>query len=868
MDDKRLNNEGQEDIYELFRNQNVVHRDLNTEMKTSFLEYSMSVIVSRALPDVRDGLKPVHRRIIYTMFEDNLTPDRPYLKSATTVGDVLGRYHPHGDSSVYDAMVRLAQSFSLRYPLVDGHGNFGNVDGDPAAAYRYTEARMAKMALEMVRDIDKDTVDFIPNYDERLAEPVVLPSRFPNLLVNGSVGIAVGMATSIPPHNLNEVIDAIVYLMENEEATVDELLNFIKGPDFPTGGIVMGRAAMRNAYNTGRGRITVRAKTEIEEYKDGRFRIVVTEIPYMVNKAKLLQDIAEHVNSKRIEGIHDLRDESDRRGLTIVIELKRDANPQVVLNQLFKNTQLQDTFSIILLALSHGEPRILNLKQVLEEYITFQKEIIKRRTKYDLKKALDRAHILEGFRKALDHIDEIISIIRASKTVQEAKEKLIARFEFTDIQAQKIVEMRLGQLTGLEREKIEEEYNELIALIADYRDTLSNEEHVIRIIKEELLVIKSKFGDSRKTEISASEDDLEDEDLIEERTCVYTFTHCGYIKRLPEDTYKVQNRGGKGITAMTTREEDFVEELFVGSTHNLILFFTNSGKVHSIKGYRIPESSRQSKGMNVVNLLQLEEGEKVTAMIPVSCLDEEGLFLNMITKRGISKRCDLCAYKNMRRNGLRAINLDEGDELVSVKLTDGNRKIIVATNAGMAIEYDETQVSVLGRTARGVRAIRLKKDEFVIGAVVAEENKKVLTVTEKGYGKRSEFSAFKVQHRGGRGVRCHKLSEKTGALASIRAVTEDEDLIVISSDGIIIRVRISDIPVYGRASGGVRIMRLSDGVCVVNTATVDSAENEEVSKIEIDPEEAEAASQESEEETEDNLPEEETTEEEESEDEE
>lgn len=868
MDDKRLNNEGQEDIYELFRNQNVVHRDLNTEMKTSFLEYSMSVIVSRALPDVRDGLKPVHRRIIYTMFEDNLTPDRPYLKSATTVGDVLGRYHPHGDSSVYDAMVRLAQSFSLRYPLVDGHGNFGNVDGDPAAAYRYTEARMAKMALEMVRDIDKDTVDFIPNYDERLAEPVVLPSRFPNLLVNGSVGIAVGMATSIPPHNLNEVIDAIVYLMENEEATVDELLNFIKGPDFPTGGIVMGRAAMRNAYNTGRGRITVRAKTEIEEYKDGRFRIVVTEIPYMVNKAKLLQDIAEHVNSKRIEGIHDLRDESDRRGLTIVIELKRDANPQVVLNQLFKNTQLQDTFSIILLALSHGEPRILNLKQVLEEYITFQKEIIKRRTKYDLKKALDRAHILEGFRKALDHIDEIISIIRASKTVQEAKEKLIARFEFTDIQAQKIVEMRLGQLTGLEREKIEEEYNELIALIADYRDTLSNEEHVIRIIKEELLVIKSKFGDSRKTEISASEDDLEDEDLIEERTCVYTFTHCGYIKRLPEDTYKVQNRGGKGITAMTTREEDFVEELFVGSTHNLILFFTNSGKVHSIKGYRIPESSRQSKGMNVVNLLQLEEGEKVTAMIPVSCLDEEGLFLNMITKRGISKRCDLCAYKNMRRNGLRAINLDEGDELVSVKLTDGTRKIIVATNAGMAIEYDETQVSVLGRTARGVRAIRLKKDEFVIGAVVAEENKKVLTVTEKGYGKRSEFSAFKVQHRGGRGVRCHKLSEKTGALASIRAVTEDEDLIVISSDGIIIRVRISDIPVYGRASGGVRIMRLSDGVCVVNTATVESAENEEVSKIEIDPEEAEAAAQESEEETEDNLPEEETTEEEESEDEE
>ncbi|PWM45844.1 MAG: DNA gyrase subunit A [Clostridiales bacterium] len=856
MDDKRKNEEPIEDLYELFRNQNIVLRELNTEMKTSFLEYSMSVIVARALPDVRDGLKPVHRRIIYTMFEDNLTPDKPYLKSATTVGDVLGRYHPHGDSSVYDAMVRLAQSFSLRYPLVDGHGNFGNIDGDPAAAYRYTEAKMAKMALEMVRDIDKETVDFIPNYDERLSEPVVLPSRFPNLLVNGSVGIAVGMATSIPPHNLGEVIDAVIYLMENEEATVDELLNFIQGPDFPTGGIVMGKTAMRNAYNTGRGKITVRAKTEIEEYKDGRFRILVTEIPYMVNKSKLLQDIAEHVNTKRIEGIHDLRDESDRNGMTIVIELKRDANPQVVLNQLFKNTQLQDTFSIILLALSKGEPKILNLKQILEEYIAFQKEVIIRRTKYDLKKALDRAHILEGLLKALDHIDEIISMIRASKTVQEAKENLIARFEFSDIQAQKIVEMRLGQLTGLEREKIESEYAEITALIAELRDILNNDDHVIRIIREELLVIKDKFGDKRKTEFSASEEDLEDEDLIEEQTCVYTLTHCGYIKRLPEDTYKVQNRGGRGITAMTTREEDYVEELFIGSTHNFILFFTNDGRVHAIKGYRIPESSRQSKGMNVVNLLQLEEGEKITAMIPVSCLDEEGLYLNMITKRGISKRCSLCAYKNLRKNGLIAINLDEGDELVSVRLTDGNQKIIVASNTGMAIEYDENQVSVLGRTARGVRAIRLKPDEYVVGAIIADDSKKVLTVTEKGYGKRSEFSVFKTQKRGGKGVRCHKLSEKTGNLASIRSVTEDEDLIVISSDGIIIRIRISDIPIYGRTSGGVRIMRLSEGVYIVNTAPVEAADNEEVTKIEIDPEEAAQATAEA---ADDEPTEEETT---------
>lgn len=842
--DKQMNHDDiQEDLYEIFRNQTVVDRELTTEMKTAFMDYSMSVAVARALPDVRDGLKPVHRRIVYTMYEDNLLPNRPYLKSATTVGDVLGRYHPHGDSSVYNAMVRMAQPFSLRYPLVDGHGNFGNIDGDAAAAYRYTEARMAKLSLEMVRDIDKQTVDFIPNFDERLKEPAVLPSRFPNMLVNGSVGIAVGMATSIPPHNLCEVVDGLIYLLENPEASIDELMAFIKGPDFPTGGIIMGKSGLRQAYHTGRGKIVVRAKTEIQEYKDGRYRIVITEIPYMVNKSKLVQDIADHVNNKRIEGISDLRDESDRKGLTVVVELKRDANPQVVLNQLFKNTQLQDTFSIILLALSGGVPKILTLKQMMEEYLAFQKSVILRRTQYDLKKAQERAHIVQGLLKALDHIDAIIELIRASKTVAQAKESLIAQFEFTEIQAQCIVEMRLGQLTGLEREKLDTEYQELTALIADLTDILNNDAHVARIIKEELLQMREKYGDDRRTELAAVENEIDVEDLIEEKTCVYTLTNCGYIKRLPEDTYTVQNRGGKGIKAMTTKEEDFVEELFIGSTHDIILFFTNRGRAYRIKGYEIPETSRQSKGMNVVNLLQLEQEEKITAMIPVKNLDDQGLYLNMITARGISKRCALAAFKNMRRAaGLIAINLDENDELVSAHLTDGNQKILAATNAGMAIEYEETQVSVVGRTARGVRIIRLNADEHVVGAVLADETKQVLTVTENGYGKKSSFDEYRLQHRGGRGIKCHKISEKTGRLAGIKAVDDTQDLIVISSDGIIIRIRIGDLPTYGRTSGGVRIMRLSEGIHVVNIAPV-NADDEEgtVSEIQIDPDEAQQA---------------------------
>ncbi len=842
--DKQMNHDDiQEDLYEIFRNQTVVDRELTTEMKTAFMDYSMSVAVARALPDVRDGLKPVHRRIVYTMYEDNLLPNRPYLKSATTVGDVLGRYHPHGDSSVYDAMVRMAQPFSLRYPLVDGHGNFGNIDGDAAAAYRYTEARMAKLSLEMVRDIDKQTVDFIPNFDERLKEPAVLPSRSPNMLVNGSVGIAVGMATSIPPHNLCEVVDGLIYLLENPEASIDELMAFIKGPDFPTGGIIMGKSGLRQAYHTGRGKIVVRAKTEIQEYKDGRYRIVITEIPYMVNKSKLVQDIADHVNNKRIEGISDLRDESDRKGLTVVVELKRDANPQVVLNQLFKNTQLQDTFSIILLALSGGVPKILTLKQMMEEYLAFQKSVILRRTQYDLKKAQERAHIVQGLLKALDHIDAIIELIRASKTVAQAKESLIAQFEFTEIQAQCIVEMRLGQLTGLEREKLDTEYQELTALIADLTDVLNNDAHVARIIKEELLQMREKYGDDRRTELAAVENEIDVEDLIEEKTCVYTLTNCGYIKRLPEDTYTVQNGGGKGIKAMTTKEEDFVEELFIGSTHDIILFFTNRGRAYRIKGYEIPETSRQSKGMNVVNLLQLEQEEKITAMIPVKNLDDQGLYLNMITARGISKRCALAAFKNMRRAaGLIAINLDENDELVSVHLTDGNQKILAATNAGMAIEYEETQVSVVGRTARGVRIIRLNADEHVVGAVLADETKQVLTVTENGYGKKSSFDEYRLQHRGGRGIKCHKISEKTGRLAGIKAVDDTQDLIVISSDGIIIRIRIGDLPTYGRTSGGVRIMRLSEGIHVVNIAPV-NADDEEgtVSEIQIDPDEAQQA---------------------------
>ena len=833
-----------DDIREMFANQNVIDVEIRKEMKTAFMEYAMSVIVARALPDVRDGLKPIHRRIIYTMYEDNLTPDRPFHKSAATVGDVMAKYHPHGDASIYDALVRMAQPFSLRYPLVQGQGNFGNIDGDPPAAQRYTEARMSRMATELVRDIEKETVGFIPSYDGRNNEPTVLPTRFPQLLVNGATGIAVGMATSIPPHNLREVIDATIALLDNPEIGIEGLLQYIEGPDFPTGGIVMGRSGLRAAYFTGRGKLTVRAKTEIETVHD-RERIVVTELPYMVNKSRLLSDIADHVNSKRIEGIYDLRDESDRNGMSIVIELKKDANAQVVLNQLFKNTQLQDTYSAIMIALVDQQPRVLNLKQILEHYVSYQEEIITKRTQYDLKKALERAHILEGLLKALDHIDEVIRIIRASKTIADAKAALMEAFDFSDIRAQRIVDMRLGQLTGLERDRLLEEYNDLEKKIADYRDILASETRVKGIIKTELAEIRDKYGDDRRTAIEEIDDEIDIEDLIEEKTCVYTLTNKGYIKRLSEENYKVQRRGGKGVTALTTREEDVVEEIFTCSTHDRIMFFTSFGRVYCLKGYEIPESNRQAKGMNIVNLLQLFEGEKVTAMIPMKRLDEEGYF-TMVTQKGISKRCRVTDFKNIRKAGLNAVGLDEGDALVTVRLTDGTKDMIVATSAGMAIRYSENAVRVMGRTARGVRVIKLGEGEKVVGAAVVEDGKSLITVTENGFGKRTSFDAFNGQNRGGKGVRVHKISDKTGALTSVRSVSESDDMVIISSDGIIIRVHIADIPVYGRASAGVRVMRFGDDTKVIATAIINADEDDGNAVLTEVPEAEEAENEETE----------------------
>jgi DNA gyrase subunit A len=827
-----------DDIREMFENQNVIDVEIRKEMKTAFMEYAMSVIVARALPDVRDGLKPIHRRIIYTMFEDNLTPDKPFHKSAATVGDVMAKYHPHGDASIYDALVRMAQPFSLRYPLVQGQGNFGNIDGDPPAAQRYTEARMSRMATELVRDIEKETVTFTPSYDGRNNEPTVLPTRFPQLLVNGATGIAVGMATSIPPHNLREVINATIALLDDPQIGIEGLLQYIEGPDFPTGGIVLGRSGLRAAYFTGRGKITVRARTEIETVRD-RERIVVTELPYMVNKSRLLSDIADHVNAKRIEGIYDLRDESDRNGMSIVIELKKDANAQVVLNQLFKNTQLQDTYSAIMIALVDQQPKVLNLKQILENYVSYQEEIITKRTQYDLKKALERAHILEGLLKALDHIDEVIRIIRASKTIADAKAALIDAFDFSDIQAQRIVDMRLGQLTGLERDRLLEEYNDLETKIADYRDILASETRVKGIIKTELAEIRDKYGDDRRTTIEEVDDEIDIEDLIEEKTCVYTLTNKGYIKRLSEENYKVQRRGGKGVTALTTREEDVVEEIFTCSTHDRIMFFTSNGRVYSLKGYEIPESNRQAKGMNIVNLLQLSDGEKVTAMIPMKRLDEDGYF-TMITQYGISKRCRVSDFRNIRKAGLNAVDLDEGDMLVTVRLTDGERDIIVATSAGMAIRYSENDVRVMGRTARGVRVVKLGEGEKVVGAAVVKEGQTLVTVTENGYGKRTSFDAFNAQSRGGKGVRVHKISEKTGALTSVRSVNDDDDMVIISSDGIIIRVHIADIPVYGRASSGVHVMRINGETKVIATAIINAADDDgEVTQITEAVEEAE-----------------------------
>ncbi len=834
-----------EDI--MFPEQVITSSELVQEMKTSYIEYAMSVIVSRALPDVRDGLKPVHRRILYAMYEDGLTHDKPVKKCATAVGNVLGRYHPHGDASVYDALVRLAQDFSMRYPLIDGHGNFGSVDGDPPAAYRYTEARMSKMADEMLEDIEKDTVDWDPNFDESRKEPRVLPSRFPNLLVNGSSGIAVGMATNIPPHNLREVINATITVLDNPDTTMDELLNCVQGPDFPTKGIIMGRRGIRAAYATGKGHITVRARTEFEEYGKDRVRIIITELPYQVNKRMLVKSIADQVREKRLDGISDLREESDRNGMRVVIELKKDANPQVVLNKLYKQTQMQITFAVNMLALvnNQSQPKVLTLREIIDEYIAYQKEIITRRTRFDLRKAQERAHLIEGLLIAQANIDEVIRIIRNS--YDNAKENLMERFSLSEVQASAILEMRLKALQGLEEEKLNAEYKALEEKIKYFNEILASEELLKKVLRDELTEISDRFGDDRVTEIQDVEDEIDIEDLIEEKTCVYTFTSHGYIKRQPEELYKVQRRGGIGVTAMSTKEEDVTSEMFTGSTHNTILFFTSRGRMFRKKGYEIPESSRQARGMNIVNLLQLDPEERVTTMIPLEEYDEE-LVLNFVTKQGVAKRCKLEAFKHLRNRGIIAMGLKDDDELISVMITDGEQDIIVASHKGMVIRYNEKDMNFKkGRNAGGVRAIRLADDDYVVGAVVADEEKTILTVTENGYGKRTPASGFNVQRRGGRGVRGHKISEKTGLLAGIKAVSEEEDVVVISSEGILIRIRISDIPVYGRTSGGVRIMRFRGDDKVTTIAALPSSEDEETQKLELDAEdmaEAEEAAEE------------------------
>ncbi len=793
------------------------------EMKAAYIDYSMSVIVARALPDVRDGLKPVHRRILYTMHEAGLAPNQPYRKSATTVGDVLGKYHPHGDASVYDAMVRLAQNFSLRYPLVDGQGNFGSVDGDPPAAYRYTEARMAKIATEMLTDIDKDTVDYQPNFDERHPEPTVLPTRIPNLLANGSMGIAVGMATNIPSHNLRELIDAVVAIIDNKDLSFDELLQIVKGPDFPTGGIIQGFSGIRSAYYTGRGKITVRAKAEIEEMKGDRFRIVVTEIPYMVNKAELIKTIAEYVKDKKIEGISDLRDESDRKGMSIVIELKRDANPQVVLNNLYRYTRLQDNFSVNMLALKDGIPKTMTLREMLDCYIDHQRNITVRRLNFEKKKLQERAHILEGLKIACDHIDEVIKIIRSSANIPESKTRLMERFDLDDLQATAIVQMQLGKLSGLEIEKLEGELNQIHGRIEEITIILADDTKVMAIVKEEQLAMRNKYGDERRTAIDPIAGELDVEDLIPEENCVFTMTHNGYIKRVTADTYRAQKRGGRGVTGMTTREEDYVEKLIVGGTHDYIFFFTTRGRVFRIKGYEIPEGSRQSKGMNIVNLLQLDAEEKVSAIIRGTEHDGNG-YLTMCTRRGIIKRTAISEYTNVRRGGLRAIALDEGDDLVSVQLTHGNDTLFIGTREGMSIRFDENDARPMGRVTMGVRGIRLQGDDVVVGMELAGEDKTLLTVTERGYGKRSNPDEYKIQSRGGKGIHNYKLSDKTGKVVGIRTVSEDEDLMLISSDGIIIRMATKDVSLIGRATQGVRLMKLADTVKIVNLATTEKEE--------------------------------------------
>lgn len=841
-----------------YENQIIKPVDLDREMRKSYIAYAMSVIVGRALPDVRDGLKPVHRRILYAMYEDNLTVDKPFRKSATTVGNVLGHYHPHGDASVYDAMVRMAQPFSLRYPLIDGHGNFGSIDGDPPAAYRYTEARMAKIANVMLADIKKETVDFVPNFDEERKEPVVLPSRIPNLLVNGSSGIAVGMATNIPPHNLGEVIDGVCYVIDHPEADLDDLCAIIKGPDFPTGGIVMGRAGIRAAYATGRGKIKVRARCEIEDMpgSSGRERIIVTEIPYMVNKARLVESIANQVRDKRIEGISDVRDESSREGLRIVIECKRDANAQVVLNQLYNYTQLQDTCSMNHLALvpiPHAgpdkvQPKVLSLREIIDWYISFQKDVVARRTQFDLNRAGARAHILEGLKVATDqdNIDRIIAIIRASRSEAEAKENLCKEpfwidqiallgivdgsehFEFhlDDAQAQAIIDMRLGRLSGLEQEKLNEEYREIEGKIASFREILSSDHNVLEVVKAELREIRAQYADERRTEITAAADDIDIEDLIEEQDCTYTLTHAGYIKRMPTSAYRTQRRGGRGVNAMATREEDFVRSIFNASTHDNILFFSNLGKVYKLKGYQIPEAGRAAKGQNIINLLEIEPGEKITAMFPIREFTDDK-YMVFVTKYGTIKRVVLSDLQNIRKVGLRALSLAEGDLLVDVRLTEGHENILIATHQGRAITFDETEVRAMGRQAAGVRGIRLAEGDYVVGAARARRGAQVLSVTENGYGKRTPVEDFSIHHRGGGGILLHGLTDKTGLVAGIAVVDPENDIMMITDDGVIIRTPVEDIRQCGRNSQGVIVMRTGEDVKVISIARTDKEEEDE-----------------------------------------
>ncbi len=810
-----------------FSDQKIVTVNLEREMKKSFIDYAMSVIVSRALPDARDGLKPVHRRILYAMYEDKLTHDRPYRKSATTVGNVLGRYHPHGDASVYDAMVRLAQDFSMRYMLIDGHGNFGSVDGDPPAAYRYTEARMSKLASEMLTDIEKETVDFQPNFDDKMQEPSVLPSRFPNLLVNGAMGIAVGMATNIPPHNLGEVIDAVCYLIDHPEATTDDLCQIVKGPDFPTGALILGKSGIRAAYHTGKGKIQVRSKCEIEEWNNGRYRIIVTEIPYMVNKARLIEHISELHRDKRIEGITDLRDESDREGMRIVIELRRDVNAQVVLNQLFQYTDLQSTFSVNMLALVNNQPKILTLREMLDTYLDHQFKVVTRRTEHDLKKARERAHILEGLKIACDNIDEVIHIIRTS--YDDAKARLMERFGLSEVQAQSILDMRLGRLQGLEVEKIQNELDMLLKKIDEYIEILSNPKFIYDIVKTEITEIKEKFADERRTEISFVENDLDIEDLIEEEQSVFTLTNMGYIKRVPASTYRAQRRGGRGVTGMTTREEDMTKTVFTASTHDYILFFTNFGRIFKLKGYHVPESSRNAKGTNLVNLLQLDTDESVSAMINVPEFVPDR-YVFFATKKGIVKRIALDALNTARKGGIRCIGIDEDDEVIGVRLTTGSDKVLLAARSGRMIRFDENEVRPMGREAYGVRGIKLGEDDYLVDVACDSDGSQVLTVTDNGYGKITPTEDYTEHHRGSTGVTGHAVTDKTGPVKAIMCVNGDEDVMMIASNGVIIRTGVEAIRVCGRASQGVRLMRLADDVKVISITRALKEDEEDVSE--------------------------------------